>query len=43
MGTDNGWAKRADALHAQLVPPRLDPNLLATVGRLVAAEQGWKW
>jgi SIR2-like domain len=36
-GIDRGWAARAEALHAQLVPPGLDPDPLATVERLVAA------
>ena len=36
---DHGWAARADALHARLVPPDLDPDPLATVERLVAAEK----
>ena len=36
---DHGWAARADALHARLVPPDLDPDPLATVERLVAAKQ----
>ena len=38
-GTDHGWAARGDALHARLVPPGLDPDPLATVERLVAAEK----
>jgi len=33
---DRGWAAKADALHARLVPPGLDPDPLATVERLVA-------
>ena len=37
--TDNGWRARADALHARLVPPALDPDPLATVEQLVAAEE----
>ena len=37
--TDRGWAAKADALHARLVPPDLDPDPLATVERLVAAEK----
>ena len=37
--TDHGWAAKADALHARLVPPDLDPDPLATVERLVAAEK----
>jgi len=37
--TDRGWAARADALHARLVPPGLDPNPLATVERLVAVQK----
>ena len=36
---DHGWAAKADALHARLVPPDLDPDPLATVERLVAAEK----
>lgn len=35
-GVDHGWAARADALYAQLVPPDLDPDPLATVERLAA-------
>jgi tetratricopeptide (TPR) repeat protein len=38
-GIDRGWAAKAKALHARLVPPGLDPDLLATVERLVAAEK----
>ncbi len=38
-GTDHRWAYRADALHAQLVPPGLDPDPLATVERLVAEQE----
>ena len=38
-GTDHGWAGQADALHARLVPPGLDPDPLGTVERLVAAAQ----
>jgi hypothetical protein len=38
-GTDRGWAARADALHARLVPPGLDPDPLGTVERLVAAQK----
>lgn len=38
-GSDQGWAARADALYARLVPPGLDPDPLATIERLVAAEQ----
>ncbi len=38
-GTDHGWAARAGALHARLVPPGLDPDPLATVERLVAAQK----
>ena len=37
--TDHGWAAQADALHARLVPPGLDPDPLATVERLVAAQK----
>jgi tetratricopeptide (TPR) repeat protein len=37
-GINRGWAARADALHARLVPPGLDPDPLATVERLVAAQ-----
>ena len=36
---DHGWAAKADALHARLVPPGLDPDPLATVERLVAPEK----
>jgi hypothetical protein len=36
---DHGWAAKADALHARLVPPGLDPDPLATVERLVAAQK----
>lgn len=35
-GTDHGWAAKAGALHARLVPAGLDPEPLATVERLVA-------
>ena len=35
-GINRGWAAKADALHARLVPPGLDPDPLATVERLVA-------
>lgn len=38
-GTSHGWAAQADTLHAQLVPPSLDPDPLATVERLVAAQK----
>ena len=38
-GTDQGWAAKADALHARLVPPGLDPDPLGTVERLVAAQK----
>ena len=38
-GTDRGWAAKADALHARLVPPGLDPDPLGTVERLVAARK----
>jgi hypothetical protein len=36
---DHGWAARADALHARLVPAGLDPDPLATVETLVAAKK----
>jgi tetratricopeptide (TPR) repeat protein len=36
---DHGWAAKADALHARLVPPGLDPDPLATVERLVAEQK----
>jgi len=36
---DRGWAAKADALYARLVPPDLDPNPLATVERLVAGQK----
>jgi hypothetical protein len=38
-GIDKGWAAKADALYARLVPPDLDPDPLATVERIVAAKQ----
>jgi tetratricopeptide (TPR) repeat protein len=38
-GINRGWAAKADALHARLVPPGLDPDPLATVERLVAAQK----
>ena len=38
-GIDHGWAAKADALHARLVPPGLDPDPLATVERLVATQR----
>jgi tetratricopeptide (TPR) repeat protein len=38
-GIDRGWAAKADALHARLVPPGLDPDPLATVERLVATQK----
>ena len=37
--TDHGWAAKARTLHARLVPPGLDPDPLATVERLVAAQK----
>ena len=36
---DQGWAAKADALRGRLIPPGLDPDPLATVERLVAAQQ----
>jgi tetratricopeptide (TPR) repeat protein len=38
-GTSHGWAAQAGQLHAQLVPPGLDPDPLATVERLVNEEK----
>ena|SRR5215469_8512231 len=38
-GTNHGWAAQARQLRAQLVPPGLDPNPLATVERLVNDEK----
>jgi hypothetical protein len=38
-GIDRGWAAKARVLHARLVPPGLDPDPLATVERLVAAQK----
>jgi SIR2-like domain len=38
-GVDRGWAAKAGALRARLVPPGLDPDPLATVERLVAARK----
>ena len=37
--TDRGWAAKAGDRHARLVPPGLDPDPLATVERLVAAQE----
>lgn len=36
---DRGWAAKADALHARLVPPGLDPDPLGTVEKRVKAEK----
>jgi len=36
---NRGWAAKADALHARLVPPGLDPDPLGTVERLVAEQE----
>jgi hypothetical protein len=36
---DRGWAAKATALRARLVPPGLDPDPLGTVERLVAAQR----
>jgi SIR2-like protein len=38
-GVNRGWAAKARDLHARLVPPGLDPDPLATVERLVAAQK----
>ena len=38
-GIDHGWAGKARALHARLVPPGLDPDPLGTVERLVAEQK----
>ena len=38
-GIDRGWARKARARHARLVPPGLDPDPLGTVERLVAEQQ----
>ena len=38
-GIDHGWAGKAAALHARLVPPDLDPDPLGTVERLVAEQK----
>jgi hypothetical protein len=38
-GIDRGWAAKADARHAQLVPPGLDPDPLATVEALLTAQE----
>ncbi len=38
-GIDRGWAAQASARHARLVPAGLDPDPLATVERLVAAQK----
>jgi hypothetical protein len=37
--TSNGWAARADALHARLVPPGLDPDPLTTIEKLAADQK----
>jgi tetratricopeptide (TPR) repeat protein len=36
---NRGWAAKADALNARLVPPGLDPDPLGTVERLVAEQK----
>ena len=38
-GINRGWAAKAGAMRARLIPPGLDPNPLATVERLVAAQK----
>ncbi len=38
-GIDRGWAGKARALRARLVPPGLDPDPLGTVERLVAVRK----
>jgi tetratricopeptide (TPR) repeat protein len=38
-GTSHDWAARADALHARLVPPGLDPDPLTTIEKLAAARK----
>jgi tetratricopeptide (TPR) repeat protein len=38
-GTSHDWAAQAERLHAQLVPPGLDPDPLATVEQLVKKEK----
>jgi hypothetical protein len=38
-GIDRGWAARADALYARLVPPGLEPDPLATVEPLAARQR----
>jgi tetratricopeptide (TPR) repeat protein len=38
-GTDQGWAAKAEALYARLVPPGLDPDPLATVEKRVKAHK----
>jgi tetratricopeptide (TPR) repeat protein len=38
-GTSHGWAAQAGQVHAQLAPPGLDPDPLATVERLVKHEK----
>ena len=38
-GIDRGWAAKANARHAALVPAGLDPDPLATVERLVAEQK----
>jgi hypothetical protein len=39
-GTSHGWAAQARQLHAQLAPPGLAPDPLATVERLAQDERG---
>ena len=39
-GAKHGWAARARALHARLVPRDLDPDPLATVERFVGRREG---
>lgn len=39
---DRGWGAKADALHARLVPPGLNPDPLGTVEPFVAAKKATK-
>jgi hypothetical protein len=42
-GTDRGWAAKANALRARLIPPGLDPDPLATVERSTSPRWRYSW
>lgn len=42
-GTDRGWAAKANALRARLIPPDLDPDPLATVERSASPRWRYRW